>query len=58
MSSKSSGGLGLGTIIFVVFLILKLVGVITWSWWWVFSPFWIPLLLIILASVIIKTLKP
>jgi len=22
----------------VVFIVLKLVGVITWSWWWVMSP--------------------
>ena len=22
----------------VIFIVLKLVGVITWSWWWVFSP--------------------
>ena len=24
--------------LFLVFLVLKLVGVIAWSWWWVFSP--------------------
>lgn len=26
----------------VVFIALKLTGVITWSWWWVLSPIWIP----------------
>jgi len=26
----------------IVFIILKLTGVIAWSWWWVFSPLWIP----------------
>lgn len=31
-----------GTLL-VVFIILKLFGVITWSWWWVFSPVWLPL---------------
>jgi hypothetical protein len=30
-----------GLIVFIVFLVLKLVGVINWSWWWVTSPFWI-----------------
>lgn len=25
------------------FIILKVCGVIDWSWWWVFSPIWIPL---------------
>jgi phosphoglycerol transferase MdoB-like AlkP superfamily enzyme len=24
----------------VVFIVLKLVGVIGWSWWWVLAPFW------------------
>jgi hypothetical protein len=28
--------------LFAVFLILKLTGVIAWSWWWVVSPLWIP----------------
>ena len=38
----------LGSIIFVVFLVLKLAGigeVANWSWWWVTSPLWIPLVL-------------
>lgn len=34
------GGSFAGTL-FVVFLVLKLVGVIAWSWWWVTSPLWI-----------------
>jgi len=29
---------GLSTVLFVVFLILKLTGNIVWSWWWVCSP--------------------
>lgn len=29
-------------ILFIVFLILKLCGTITWSWWWVTAPLWIP----------------
>ena len=31
------------TILFVVFITLKLTGNIDWSWWWVTSPLWIPL---------------
>lgn len=34
-------GPGLGTITFIVFLILKLIGVVTFSWFWVFFPLWI-----------------
>lgn len=33
--------MGLDIILTIVFLVLKLCGVITWSWWWVFSPIWI-----------------
>jgi uncharacterized protein (DUF983 family) len=48
MSTEASGnGIGLGSVLFVVFLVLKLVGVIDWSWWWVTSPLWIPLVLIL-----------
>ena len=47
--NKGSKGLGLGTLLFLIFLTLKLGGwgvVATWSWWWVFSPLWIPVVLI------------
>lgn len=40
-----SGGLGLGGVLLVVFVVLKLVGVISWSWVWVLSPLWIGLAL-------------
>lgn len=40
-SSSSSSGPGLGTILGVVFIVLKLTGVIGWSWWWVTLPLWI-----------------
>jgi len=32
--------------LFLLFLGLKLGHIITWSWWWVFAPLWIPPLLI------------
>ena len=50
-----SGGLGLGTVLFLIFLVLKLCNVITWSWWWVTAPLWISAILwvLILAGVFI-----
>ena len=45
----TTGGLGIGTVLFLIFLTLKLaeVGpVAKWSWWWVTSPLWIPLALV------------
>ena len=35
-SRSSSHGIGFCTLLFLVFLVLKLCGVISWSWWWVF----------------------
>jgi hypothetical protein len=46
-TSNSSNGLGLGTILFLIFLVLKLTNYIDWSWWWVTAPLWIPLLIIL-----------
>jgi len=42
IGSGSSGGVGICTVLFVVFLVLKLTGHIAWSWWWVTAPLWIP----------------
>ena len=36
-------GIGILDVLTVVFVVLKLVGVITWSWWWVLAPTLIPL---------------
>ena len=41
---KSTGGVSLTFVVFIVFLILKLTNNIDWSWWWVTSPFWLPFL--------------
>ncbi len=46
MESKktaSSGGIGFVGVLQIVFIVLKLCGLITWSWLWVLSPLWISL---------------
>ena len=40
-TSSASGGIGFGGVLTIVFIVLKLVGVINWSWLWVLSPIWI-----------------
>lgn len=45
------GNMKICDVLTVVFIVLKLVGVINWSWIWVLAPFWIPLLLYTLLSV-------
>lgn len=42
---KNSGGIGVPGLLGIVFIVLKLCGVISWSWWWVLAPFWIPFVL-------------
>lgn len=46
--SSSSGGIGITGVLTIVFVVLKLTGLITWPWIWVLSPIWISLLLIII----------
>jgi len=53
MSPQSGGGVGLGGLLFVVFLTLKLTKTIAWSWWWVTAPLWIPFAItIVVLSVV------
>ena len=40
-SSSSSGGIGFAGLLTIVFVTLKLLDKIDWSWWWVLSPLWI-----------------
>ncbi len=53
---RGGNGLGFGTILFLIFLVLKLgVGdttVQSWSWWWVFAPLWIPVAILLVIGLI------
>ena len=55
MSSNSNAGSGVsvGTVIFLILLILKLFGIINISWWWVFSPLLIGLGITIILAIIL-----
>ena len=42
MDNKAKqGGLGIVSVLTIIFIVLKLLGVIKWSWTWVLSPIWI-----------------
>ena len=62
MSNKAeahASGIGFGGLLTVLFVGLKLTGYIAWSWWWVLSPLWIPLVAalgIVLLVVVAKAL--
>jgi len=49
---SSSSGIGIGMILFLIFMVLKLTNHIDWSWWWITSPLWIPVSFLILFLVI------
>ena len=55
MKDSSSKGLGLCDVLAVVFVVLKLIGVIDWSWWWwVLAPIWIPVIIVVIAYIVIS----
>jgi hypothetical protein len=54
---NNHGSIGLGPLMFLLFLGLKLTGHIDWSWWWVTAPLWITFLLIFIHSVVTEFTK-
>ena len=52
-SVGSSGGIGFVGVLTIVFIVLKLLGKITWSWWWVLAPIWIPVAIVALGLLFI-----
>jgi hypothetical protein len=38
----------------IAFVIMKLAGIIAWSWWWVFSPLWICFLICLVGLIIVS----
>jgi len=51
--NTSSNGIGIGGVLFIIFLVLKLTNNITWSWWWVTAPIWIPVSLVLVGLLLI-----
>lgn len=49
---KQKGGIGFLGLLTILFIALKLMGYIAWSWVWVLSPLWIPFAIGILAFVV------
>lgn len=50
--SKSSSGIGFGGVLTIVFIVLKLTGVISWKWVWVLAPLWISWIVYAVAVII------
>jgi len=52
-NNKTSAGIGFNGLLALLFIGLKLCGVISWSWLWVLSPIWIPIVLALVICVIV-----
>ena len=50
---KNEESVGIGFILFIVFLVLKLTKVVTWSWWLVTAPLWIPFGIVLVIVIIV-----
>lgn len=50
---NSTSGIGFTGVLTIVFIVLKLLGKITWSWWWVISPMWISTLVVLFILIIL-----
>lgn len=51
-STVKSSGMGFCGALGIVFIALKLLHAIAWSWWWVLAPLWGPPVLIGLIAVL------
>lgn len=50
-SQVGNSGIGIGGALALLFIALKLLHQIDWSWWWVLAPFWGPLALVLVFVV-------
>lgn len=55
-NSKSSE-IGFCGLLTIVFIVLKLTNYINWSWWWVMSPLWIPIAILLAVILLVSILK-
>lgn len=58
MGNTEVGGIGFFGLLGIVFITLKLIGIINWSWIWVLAPLWIPTAIAILIAVIFFIIIP
>lgn len=53
MNNSSSKGMTVLGVLQIIFIVLKLVGVISWSWWLVLIPLWIDIACFIIGIFIV-----
>ena len=53
---EQRGGIGFCSLLALAFIVLKLCGVIDWSWIWILAPIWIPVAFVLGCAVILAVL--
>jgi hypothetical protein len=56
-NNSKSGGVGFFSLLFLLFLGLKLTNNIDWSWWWITSPLWGPIVIVIGVILLVLMVK-
>ena len=60
MSTTTNRSISVSQLLTILFIVLKLCKIITWSWLWVLAPTWLPIILVMLYIIIgavVKTIK-
>ena len=52
-NNNTSNGIGFAGLLTLIFITLKLIGVINWSWLWVLSPLWISFIIGIIIIIVV-----
>lgn len=53
-----NGGIGFVGLLTIVFIVLKLCGVISWGWIWVLSPLWITAIVLVIIVAVLWMFMP
>lgn len=60
-NTSTNGGIGFLGALTILFIALKLTHVIDWNWWWVLSPIWIPVAVVLgiiaIAAIVMLIVK-
>jgi len=54
---SSSSGISFMGMLTILFITLKLTNYIDWSWWWILSPMWLPLFVILISAGLLSVIK-
>ena len=55
-NQNTSSGVTFASLLFLLFLALKLTHVIDWSWWWITAPIWGPFVIVAVVLIIIAVI--